>query len=206
MCMSPQARDRWWYIVPISICVVLLHSDFSIFVHLLLDNVTYASCNVWCPTCSWLARKTSSLLVETKELCYTYFGNLVSLYRQTSSDFHEVLLATIVNKYSLLEVVWIYQPSWEAQAAMNTEKETASRTHQHSKDKSNTSLVLWAYQTILHLLVLILHFTETGVLWLRAYWRCQLVQAFDKYRYGRTIGMATYVHTSIQRKLYWHVL
>ena len=148
MCMSPQARDRWWYIVPISICVVLLHSDFSIFVHLLLDNVTYASCNVWCPTCSWLARNTSSLLVETKELCYTYFGNLVSLYRQTSSDFHEVLLATIVNKYSLLDVVWIYQPSWEAQAAMNTEKETASRTHQHSKDKSNTLLVLRAYQTI----------------------------------------------------------
>ena len=39
-----------------------------------------------------------------------------------------------------------------------------------------------------HLLVLILHFTKTGVLWLWSYWRCLLVRAFENYTNGHSTG------------------
>ena len=64
-----------------------------------------------------------------KELCYAYCGNRVSFFRQSSSNWHPsilydiiieirrkgtvrpaVLLATVVNKDSLFDMIWVHHP------------------------------------------------------------------------------------------------
>ena len=146
-----------------------------------------------------------SLLVVMKELRYAYFGNWVSLFRQTSCDFRAVLLATIVNKDSLLHVVWIHHPE-KHKPWWTLWKGDSSHAHKHLKGKSNTSIVPQTYQTIRTF------WYWFGALRKQAYfanWRTSGMgvwrlwkQAFDRYGYRRRVGTETGVRTSVQGKLY----
>ena len=140
-----------------------------------------------------------SLLVVTKELRYTYFGNWVSLFRQTSCDFRAVLLAMIVNKDSLLHVVWIHHPE-KHKPWWTLWKGDSSCAHKHLKGKSNTSIVLQTYQTICTF------WFWFNALWKRAYFAngCPKTTqtGVDSYRHGCTVGTETSIRTSVQGKLY----
>ena len=145
-----------------------------------------------------------SLLVVTKKFRYAYFGNWVSLFRQTSCNYRAVLLATIV-KESLLHVVWIHHPE-KHKPWWTLCKGDSSRAYEHSKGKSNTSIVPRTYQTIRTF------WYWFGALRKRAYFangrtsgtgiRRVRKRAFDSYGYGRMVGTETGVCTSVQGKLY----
>ena len=82
----------------------------------------------------------------------------------------------------------------------HSEKETASRTHEHSKDKCNMSIVPRAYQTICTFgtdSALYENRCTDNVNWyghsrtMHMGVRKVRVLAFDRYGYGRTVGTAT---------------